>query len=256
MCCQVVDTGIGLKPEQIKNLFSAFKQAEVSTSRHFGGTGLGLYLSKLIAEALGGGIDIESEFGKGSTFRVAINCGDLKLVPWLKEEPGTREQHREQQYKEIIIPILQGRILYAEDNALNLELVAEMIRKTGCTVEIAANGKSALDLFYARTFDLVIADVRLPTVDGLELCECILKSKPQLPVLALSATASQHELEEFHKVGFAEILFKPLQRQNLYLSLEKYLVKSSAVNMQFITSATQLNILLAEDNRFSFQTDR
>ncbi len=211
------DTGIGLKSEQIDKLFAAFMQADAATTRNYGGTGLGLHLSKQLAQKLGGDITVSSTYGQGSTFTVTIATDSLKNVEWYKRLPGSTDQ------QDTSIPRLTGHVLYAEDNEDNQRLVKDIVEQTGVKITVASNGKKALELCEQHNFDLVFTDVRMPIIDGVELTKILLGKNPELPVVVITATLMDIEIEEFNAVGFKRILRKPIDRQAIVEVLSEYL---------------------------------
>ncbi len=241
----VIDTGIGLRSEQLNKLFGAFSQANASTTRNFGGTGLGLYLSKRIAEKLGGDISVQSEYGKGSTFTLELPFGPLQGIEWI----STLSPEEIQGCGSVEVPRLVGHLLYAEDNPQNQELVATFVEQTGCTIDVVSNGQTALDLGKVKNYDLIFTDIRMPSVDGVELAVNLLKAKPQLPIIAITAMATDEEVAEFNAAGFKQILRKPIDRKMLYAAMSTYLPKRISNGSEKPRNQSRpLRVLLAEDN--------
>ena len=252
----VQDTGIGLSPDQVGRLFGAFAQADASTTRNFGGTGLGLHLSKQIAEKLGGDIAVESERGKGSIFTLTIATGSLANVTWLEALP---KPERDAVIDNIMIPQLTGHVLYAEDNPHNQKLVATFVKKTGATIDVVSNGRKALEIVKEKHFDLIFTDIRMPELDGVEFTKALLQANPDLPIIAITATATNQEIVEFKAVGFKKILRKPIDRKMLYETMSGYLVQQEPTQGQLIEQKTSViqapekengavRVLLADDN--------
>ena len=253
----VEDTGIGLKPEQLDKLFKAFTQADSSTTRNFGGTGLGLHLSKQITEKLGGDIVVTSEYGKGSVFTISIftpldavitestlagTTTSRSTIEWLDAIPvrKTRRAHA------ITPPKVQGRVLYAEDNQENQKLVKKLLSQTGAKLDVASNGQQALDLINSTDYQLVFTDIRMPVIDGLALLQTLKATHPTLPIIAITATMTHDEQNEFELAGFNAILRKPLDTQAIYTALQKYLLpaKSEPGN----NGSLDVHVLVADDN--------
>jgi len=243
----VKDTGIGLKPEQILDLFNAFTQADASTARNFGGTGLGLHLSKQLALSLGGDISVTSEYGKGTTFTVAINPGTIAEDCMVYSPPKTQEPVEE---KNITIPRLSAKILYAEDNVDNQNLIRKIIEHTGASIDVVDNGQQALDVFHQNHYDLLLTDIRMPVLGGVELASILLKEKPKLPIIAITANMMEHDLRIYQHVGFKAFLEKPIKREHLYFVLAKYLQPPTAAEPEarVADNSDKVKILLAEDN--------
>ncbi len=258
----VQDSGIGLKPEQADKLFEAFSQADSSTTRNYGGTGLGLHLSKQLANKLGGDISVESIYGQGSTFTVTVATDSLKNTEWHQSLPGVA-------VKEEKVTFL-GHVLYAEDNEDNQWLVKDIIERTGATVTVVGDGQEALDLCKNNHFDLIFTDIRMPRIDGVELTVNLLKQQPDLPIVAITATTTDAEIAEFKSVGFKQILRKPIDRKMLFAVMSIYLPKPPAnggeapiydvpihevpihevpIHEAPIKSSRAPRVLLAEDNQ-------
>ncbi len=243
MCFAVKDTGIGLKPEQKSKLFGAFVQADASTTRNFGGTGLGLHLSKQIAEKLGGDITVESVYGEGSTFTVAISVGDCSHVSFINSLPTDSLDE-----EKLNIPQLSGKILYAEDNLQNQQLVAEFVSRTGCTIELVDNGKNALDIAKTDDFDLILTDLRMPEKDGIELTKELKAVKPNIIIIGITAEHTQSVIDEFIAAGAQAVLQKPITNRILYDVLRENLSINTTASQTLTSQTRPLRVLLAEDN--------
>ncbi len=243
LCFTIKDTGIGLKPEQIDKLFGAFMQADSSITRQFGGTGLGLYLSKQLTNKLGGDITVASEYGKGSTFTVSLPLQNSDDIVWLHSVPET-----ELRSNELEIPRLQGRILYAEDNSQNQQLITEIVERTGCTIEIASNGQAALVRATQTDFDLIFTDIRMPVMNGIEFACLLRQIKPAVPVVAISAEVALIPSAELAAAGFQQLLSKPVNTRTLYEILSKFLAAQPQGKVESSNAIHPLRVLLVEDN--------
>ncbi len=252
----ISDTGIGLKPEQVDNLFAAFTQADSSITRNFGGTGLGLYLSKQLAKKLGGDIALTSVYGEGSTFTVSIATGSLLNAELLEDTSGEQNTEVEKSLlRDGPVLALNGRVLYAEDNEDNQRLVKNIVEQTGASITLASNGRQALDICALQTFNVVFADVRMPIIDGVELVQLLHQNNPDLPVVAITATLTADESEEFKAAGFTHVLTKPIDRKGIIDLLKLYLLSGETAQIetqQFnhgnAMQQAALRVLLAEDN--------
>ncbi|GAB4154058.1 MAG: hypothetical protein Fur0037_22770 [Planctomycetota bacterium] len=185
---QVVDTGIGMTREEQERLFQAFVQADASTTRRFGGTGLGLDISRRLARALGGDIEVESERGKGSTFTLDLPA--LDAVERRGEKPPGRGTTGPRERKDVRLDGI--RVLFAEDGADNRRLIAQVLRKAGAEVEIVENGQELLDAWaWAESgrFDLVLTDMQMPVMDGYTATRLLRANGCELPIVALTAHA-------------------------------------------------------------------
>jgi len=218
----ITDTGIGLTPEQMNKLFTAFGQADITTTRHYGGTGLGLYLSQQLAQRLGGAISVASQYGVGSTFTLSIATGSLTNVEWLAGDLA----HEVKRLPDTI-PRLTGQVLYAEDNEDNQLLIRDLVQLTGASITAVGNGKKALEYCERNPVDLVLTDVRMPILDGIELTKILLSKNSALPVVAITATLLDEEITELKAIGFKEVLRKPVSRQALYAALNQFLRRRS-----------------------------
>ncbi|HYW80207.1 MAG TPA: transporter substrate-binding domain-containing protein, partial [Thermoguttaceae bacterium] len=168
----VTDTGIGMNEDQIARAFHPFSQADNSTSRRFGGTGLGLTISKRLAEALGGDIRIESHAGKGTTVTLTIDPGPRACTTLISDPPAVAVQGKEPP-DESQTHDLRGRVLFAEDGPDNQRLIGFLLRKAGLEVDIAENGRIAFEMALAsqtqgRPYDLILMDIQMPELDGCE----------------------------------------------------------------------------------------
>jgi CheY-like chemotaxis protein/HPt (histidine-containing phosphotransfer) domain-containing protein len=205
----VRDTGIGMTEAQIRALFQPFRQADSSTARRFGGTGLGLVICKRMAELMGGGIEVRSEFGSGSEFIATLPFAVADALP---ERPSA-----------IVAPtkqagILQGlSVLIAEDHVLNQQVVSELLRDFGIEVTLVGNGAEAARRANPLAFDLVLMDLQMPVMDGLEATRIIRTrhSAAELPIIAMTADAFSDVREQCYMVGMNDHVTKPFELDNL-----------------------------------------
>jgi signal transduction histidine kinase/CheY-like chemotaxis protein len=196
---RVVDTGIGMTAEQVGVLFRPFAQAEASTSRKFGGTGLGLAICRELATRMGGEIGVESEPGHGSTFRV--------WLPLPAAEPSEAEATAPE-------PLPSLRVLVADDNPINLAVARAVLEAAGVAIETASDGAEALERLRVEPFDLVLMDVHMPLMDGVEAVGRIRDGqagRADVPVIALTADAMAGEEARLKGLGFDALQHKPVQ---------------------------------------------
>lgn len=217
----VKDTGIGIQQEMIEKVFESFTQADKSTTRKFGGTGLGLTLSRRLAKMLGGDLTVESVPGKGSKFTVSVSTGTLDTNDFVSDNntPITA-------YKDVTaasLPVLDGRVLLVDDVKDNRTLISYFITKTGAKVDTAENGSQALDRLAARDYDLVIMDMQMPVMDGVEATQLIRARQLNVPVVMLTANAYTEDRLRCEKAGVDDFLTKPVSNQRLNDILTKYL---------------------------------
>ncbi|WP_374165498.1 response regulator [Arcticibacter sp. MXS-1] len=223
---QVMDTGIGISKEKIPFLFNSFTQGDSSTTRKYGGTGLGLAISERLVNLMGGHIEVESEPERGASFRFSIFCRLSARTerPGLKEpENGEgRENYigpREEHYGEDSAAEPEDRltILLAEDNAVNQKLVQLMLTRLDLNADIAWNGVEAVKLYKAKRHDLVLMDILMPEMDGLEATWQIRASydgESRPFIVVLTADATQRDKENCLQAGMDEYLAKPFKRED------------------------------------------
>ncbi len=228
----VTDTGIGLSDESMHKLFDAFTQADSSTTRKYGGTGLGLRISKRLAEMLGGTITVSSKIGKGSTFSVTIDAGDTRGIPMIPT--GTLNVVRPHGQSNALananaasaISLTGVRILLAEDGPDNTRLIVHHLTRAGALVTAVENGKLAFeklqdpsstsgDLLAKPDFDLVLTDMQMPVMDGYALTRVLRNRGCELPIVALTAHAMTGDLEKCLAAGCSDYASKPIDRLKL-----------------------------------------
>ncbi len=222
----VEDTGIGLSEEQCAHLFEAFTQADTSTTRKYGGTGLGLTISKRIVEMMQGRIWVESEVGKGSRFHFSAvfeldTNAEQSPLHSLEKTSSTLPQY-----------IQTGHILLVEDNEINQLIAAELITSHGHTVDIANNGQEALDLINTCHYDMVFMDIQMPIMDGLTATRKIraMERFAKLPIIAMSAHAMTGDKEISLSHGMNDHLSKPISPKLLYESIDMWLKAGKVTN--------------------------
>ena len=226
---EVSDTGIGIAPEQMARLFQEFSQADTSTSRQYGGTGLGLTISRRLVELMGGHLGVESEPGRGSRFSFEIDLpacpgpefkgADVIATPAGSDLPpmaGTAQHD-----------LAGHRILLVEDNAINQEIVLGLLEGWGLEIEVAENGLQAVECYRQSPFELILMDLHMPVMDGYEASRLIRALDPEVPIIALTASAMAEEVEKTLAAGMNEHLGKPIVLDQLLALLRKYLTAGS-----------------------------
>ena len=221
---RVIDSGIGIKPDKLARVFDKFAQADASTTRKFGGTGLGLPIARELARRMGGDVEVSSEFGRGSAFTASLR---LATAPDATRKPKMASR--------ATAPQAPGdasggvRILLAEDNRVNQLVAKGMLERLGHEVIVAADGREALERLETTRFDLVLMDCQMPEMDGLEATAALRRREPEgerTLVIALTASAMHGDRERCLTAGMDDYLSKPLTRHALEQALQKWLAAS------------------------------
>jgi len=232
---RVVDTGIGMSPEQrdVIARFDAFSQADGSTTRKFGGSGLGLRISNSLAQMLGGKIEVQSTLGRGSTFTVTVGTGDLTGVRMLSSGELAKGANQAAQVKSKRSddsnskPLEGRRLLLAEDGLDNQRLIAFILKKAGAEVTVAENGQIAVDKAFeadnaGEPFDLILMDMQMPVLDGYEATTLLKDSTFSGPIIALTAHAMASDRQKCLDAGCDEYLTKPIDRAKMIAMIKTH----------------------------------
>ncbi len=214
---KITDSGIGMSSSQLQNLFECFTQGDSSISRRFGGTGLGLCLSDQLAKIMGGKIDVESELNQGSVFAF--------ILPYKANEIAACVESKVLANTESIAPkqeILQGKVLLAEDHNDNRRLIARLLASLGLEVLTARNGREAIALFENHQPTLILMDIQMPEMDGIEAFKALRQKGCKAPIIALTANAMSHEITQYLSLGFNGHLSKPIERDIFIPTIVKY----------------------------------
>ncbi|MDR1898764.1 MAG: PTS transporter subunit EIIC [Treponema sp.] len=222
---EVHDTGIGISEEQRSRLFNSFEQADSGTSRKYGGTGLGLVISKRIVELMGGRIWIESEPGRGSTFFFTVKIPQADNASG-REDAGTVKKANAEEYH------LEGRhILLAEDVEINREILITLLEPTGVVIDCAENGLEALEMFRQNPgrYDMIFMDVQMPEMDGYEATSRIRaieheRQQEEVPIIAMTANVFREDVEKCLQSGMDDHVGKPLDLNEVLEKIQKHLV--------------------------------
>jgi PAS domain S-box-containing protein len=222
----VVDSGVGMTVEQIVRLFRPFHQADTSTTRKFGGTGLGLTISKRLAKKLGGDIAVKSTYGEGSTFTVTVGTGPLDGVVLLDNPPKDISF-----WDDIDTPPakakLDCRVLLAEDGPDNQRLISFLLKRAGAEVVLAENGQIALDLALAarnegRPFDVILMDMQMPVMDGYNATGKLRAAGYEGPIIALTAHTMSTDRDKCLAAGCDDYMIKPIDREMIIATVAQY----------------------------------
>jgi signal transduction histidine kinase/CheY-like chemotaxis protein len=208
----IADTGIGIPSEKLKAVFDSFTQADSSTTRKYGGTGLGLTISKQLVELMHGRIWVESTLGVGSTFFFTAQFG-------VQEDQTERSASAA---SPVISDVSALRILLADDSDDNRFLILSYLQGSAARIDIAENGAIAVDVFQKNRYDLVLMDVEMPVMDGYAATRAIRRISPTTPVLALTAHAATEMAAAAFEAGFTEVLTKPIRKGALLEALGRY----------------------------------
>ncbi|KAB0686184.1 response regulator [Burkholderia territorii] len=211
----VTDTGIGIAADRQVHIFDAFDQADVSITRRFGGTGLGLALCKRIAESMGGAIAVDSEVGWGSTFTVTLPISpDDHMAVDVETEGGTPDADAD----------MRGiHVLVAEDHEVNRELIRDQLDALGYTCDIVENGLVALRYFNERHYDLVLTDLAMPVMDGYTLATCLRNQGARTPIIAITADVTAANTRRAQEAGISGVLLKPMSLASIDAVARKHL---------------------------------
>ncbi|MDB4997834.1 MAG: putative two-component hybrid sensor and regulator, partial [Myxococcaceae bacterium] len=221
---EISDTGIGLTEEEQQKLFRPFSQADGSNSRRFGGTGLGLVISRKLARALGGDVTVKSLHRRGSTFTVEVATGDISSVP-IVDQLCTAVARDEPTG---VLPELSGRILLAEDGVDNQDLFRVILERAGAELLIVKNGAAAIEAAQrsrdnGNPFDLVLMDMQMPELDGYAATATLRKDGWTGPIVAFTAHAMRGDRERCIAAGCDDVITKPVSRERLLVEVARHL---------------------------------
>ncbi len=226
---EVQDTGIGIAPEQLAKLFLAFEQADVSTTRRYGGTGLGLTITKRLAQLMGGEAGAFSEEGQGSRFWFTVRLQRGYAVLSANEplrteddESWLRKHHH------------AARVLLVEDDVVNQEVTLELLNCAGLGADVANDGHEALEMVRAKPYNLILMDMQMPRMDGLDATRAIrlLAGHGTIPILAMTANVFPENRQACRTAGMNDFIVKPVNAHALYAILRKWLTTAEGAPTQ------------------------
>ena len=210
---KVSDTGIGMSADQLQRLFTRFEQADNSTTRKYGGTGLGMSITKVLVELMDGQINVTSEQEQGTEFEVILPLPKTNL-----------DESRPQQDNSAVPDYSQFRILLAEDNVVNQTIFKKILEETKAQVTVANDGEEAVNIINEILPDLIFMDIQMPNMDGFEACREIKLLHPELPIIALTANVMVDDVKRYAKEGFDGHLGKPVDIEELYRAIKWHLM--------------------------------
>ncbi len=210
----IIDTGIGIPESKLGNLFTSFQQASSGTSRIYGGTGLGLAIVKQLVEPQGGTVTVKSEEGKGSTFSFVLSFNKTDAKIDAETDMGV----------ELQAGIKRVKVLVVEDMALNQLLMKTLLKDFGFEMDIAGNGKIAIEMLKKNTYDIILMDLQMPEMNGFEATAYIRNTMhSQIPIIALTADVTTVDVEKCRTVGMNDYASKPVDEKLLYRKIIKYI---------------------------------
>ncbi len=224
LCFDVSDEGIGITESQMGRLFHPFEQGDSSTTRRFGGTGLGLSVSKRLAQMMGGDIVAQSRLGEGSQFIFQFPLDFSKEINWVSAESLTQESivDNPTELKKVVIAG-RGRILLAEDSRDSQIVIKYYLQKVGFEVDIANNGKTAIEMVQKKHYDVILMDMQMPEMDGYTATTTLRGMGCTRPIIALTAHAMRGDREKCQRAGCDDYLTKPVESEILISTLVRFL---------------------------------
>ncbi len=211
----IIDTGIGIPNDKIDSLFLSFNQVQEKQNRNNNGIGLGLYITKELIKLMGGSIQVQSKEGIGSRFYFTI---ELEISDLSEKQPNIKLKNNLFNPKEYCI-------LLAEDDLINQKLTKYILEKNGFSLEIASTGKEVLILLDSKHFHIILMDINMPEMDGMEVTQIIRNNNNNIPIIALTAAAMKEDQEKCLELGMNDYISKPVKSDNLYEKIEKLLIK-------------------------------
>lgn len=227
---EIIDTGRGIKEEDMSKLFAAFERIDEKNSRNIEGTGLGLNISKVLINLMDSELKAESTFGKGSRFFFTLPLEIVDAAPIGTFNIIGNNQSAEEEHKEELIYNPDLRILAVDDNMVNLKVFEGLLRKTGATIEKASSGKLALEMTLKNKYDIIFLDHMMPEMDGIETFKHIKEQtegpNTKTPIVVLTANAIKGSREEYLGIGFDDVCYKPTTQKELNAALIRWTIKN------------------------------
>ena len=236
---EVIDSGIGMTTDQLEKIFKPFEQADTTITRKFGGTGLGLTLSKQLVEMLNGDIYVESTPSKGSRFTIDLKVNEAENNRYLYDN-DLKQRAGKMRAANIEMPKLNGKVLLVEDNEDIQDLIKLLLTKMDITLDIVGNGKLAIQSATKNDYDLILMDIQMPVMDGFTAMKELKQLAYDKPVIAMTANAMQKDRERCKATGFSGFISKPIDRNELHLTLMQYLRPSKTIEGEKILLTSDL----------------
>jgi len=219
----VVDTGVGMNEETRSKLFQAFSQADTSTTREFGGTGLGLVIANQLAERLGTPISVDSDEGRGSAFSFHINTGEVAASELIYDESAMVTEITEVEAPIVADDLsLTGQVLLVDDGLDNQVLISTLLKRSGLQVDVVENGVQAIVKAFEKPFDLILMDMQMPVMDGYQATMKLREKGLTIPIVALTANTMKEHIQKSLDAGCNEYLGKPFKKSELLSLVERY----------------------------------
>jgi CheY-like chemotaxis protein len=225
----VKDTGIGIFPHEQKRIFRAFEQEDTSTTRKYGGTGLGLTISSQLVALMGGQITVDSQPGRGSTFEFTARFTRQEVTSHERRVTSEDDKNTRSWLSTDQSPAATSlNVLVAEDNEFNAQLLEQLLGRCGHRVNLASNGREALCLAAEGKFDLLLLDIHMPELDGFQAAEAVREQEERtknshLPIIALTARSRNEDRERCLAAGMDDFLAKPIQAADLWAAMDRVL---------------------------------
>jgi CheY-like chemotaxis protein len=219
----VSDTGIGIQPQKIRQIFESFTQADAETTRRFGGTGLGLAISRHIVEQMGGRLEARSIPEKGSEFFFTLRLRIGRAVRSIIQEGKEGD----------LAPLTGLRILIAEDNPVNMIVAKRFLHKWDVTVDEATNGLQLLECFSRNEYDLLLVDLEMPEMDGTEAVARVRESSPDIPIIAFTAAVYENIQDDLIRKGFNDFIPKPFKPAALHRKIRQLTAYSGLSKVKY-----------------------
>ncbi len=227
--CTVSDSGIGISPESTKQLFNLFTQLDTTTTKTYSGTGLGLAISKELTKLMGGKIGVFSTMGHGSSFWFTFEADPSEKVTVIENKLVESDIKIEGYFKDENI-----RILLVDDNAVNRQVASEILRKSGCLVDLAEDGKKSIELISQKQYDLVFMDIQMPEMDGVtatrKMKSMNLENLP--PIVAMTAYSMKEDKERFLQQGLDDYIPKPIRANDLINKVRQWIRDENTVSFR------------------------